>query len=101
MGDVADDGNSYWARVEEIFHQALDRPAGDRPAFIRERCAGDRELEGEVMGILQGYEAQDRMTSASAAGAREGARFGAFEIIRKIGEGGMGVVYLARRVEDF
>ena len=96
----------YWQRVEEIFHQALNLPAGDRAAFVRQLCAGDAAMEREIQGTLAGYEAQARISARSARQGienprMEGARFGAFEIVRKIGEGGMGAVYLARRQEDF
>lgn len=93
--------DNYWLRVEEIFHQALEQPASGRSSFIHESCAGDRELELEVTEILNGYEAQDRLASSTTPASVENQRFGAFEIVRKIGEGGMGAVYLARRHEDF
>ena len=81
-----------WHTVEEIFHQALELPAESRAQFLRERCAGDEALQKEVREILDGYVAQERLSDS-----RDGTRFGAFEVIRKIGEGGMGVVYLGRR----
>jgi serine/threonine protein kinase/tetratricopeptide (TPR) repeat protein len=91
----------YWQQVEEIFHQALEMPLDARAAFLSERCAGDRLLQSEVQQILAGYEAQDRIDRARANETDKGSRFGAFEIVSKIGEGGMGAVYLARRHEDF
>jgi eukaryotic-like serine/threonine-protein kinase len=91
----------YWRQVEEIFHEALELPVLARAAFLAERCAGDAGLEAEVRTILAGYEAQDAIDTPRVDGSQVGARFGAFEIIRKIGEGGMGAVYLARRHEDF
>jgi serine/threonine protein kinase len=91
----------YWQQVEEIFHQALELPVDARPAFLSERCAGDAALQSEVQQILAGYDAQDRIDSGRADESLEGARFGAFEIVHKIGEGGMGAVYMARRREDF
>ena len=93
--------DGYWQRVEEIFQEALDVPGEARSAFIRARSAGDASLEREVSEILAGYDAQDRISAQNANGSPEALRFGAFEIVRKIGEGGMGAVYLARRSEDF
>ncbi len=93
--------SDYWRLVEEIFHEALDVPVGARASFIRERCGGDPAMEREVRGTLAGYEEQERISLLRASRPLEGSRVGAFEIVRKIGEGGMGAVYLARRVEDF
>src|ERR1700683_1948189 len=96
MGD-----STYWRRVEEIFHEALERPDGSRTAFIAERCAGNAAMEREVREILAGYTAQERMGAGQAVKLLDGARFGAFEVVEQIGEGGMGAVYLARRWGDF
>ncbi len=102
---MSDAGSGYWQRVEEIFHRALDMPPDARAAFLGEYCGGSADLEREVREILSSYDAQDRLDSAHADASiencREGSRFGAFEIVRKIGEGGMGAVYLARRRGDF
>jgi serine/threonine protein kinase/tetratricopeptide (TPR) repeat protein len=96
MGDAP-----YWRLVEEIFHQALDVPADERAAFVHEHCGGDAALARDVRGTLAGYEAQERISALHARKPLEGACFGAFEIVRIIGEGGMGAVYLARRIGDF
>src|SRR5579863_9197741 len=96
---------TYWQQVEEIFHQALDLAPEARAAFVRGRSAGDADMEREVLGTIAGYEAQEqisaRISAQQTTKSLEGARFGPFEIVRKIGEGGMGAVYLARRHEDF
>jgi tetratricopeptide (TPR) repeat protein len=101
MPEPASAPQGYWQHVEEIFHEALDVPAGERLLFLRERCKGDAGLEKDVREILDSYETQDRLTAQQATVSNAGTRFGAFEIVHKIGEGGMGVVYLARRCEDF
>ena len=93
--------SGYWQRVEEIFHEALERPEGSRTAFLAERCAGDTAMEREVREILAGYSAQERVSAGQTAKSLDGARFGAFELVQQIGEGGMGAVYLARRRGDF
>ncbi|MGI9625501.1 MAG: hypothetical protein ACR2QM_01580 [Longimicrobiales bacterium] len=41
-----------WARVEEIFHLALERPPEERGAFLTRICAGDRSLEERVRALL-------------------------------------------------
>ena len=61
MADVTKTRDGYWRQVEEIFHQALDMPADARAVFVHERCGGDAAMEREVLGMLAGYEAQDRI----------------------------------------
>ena len=40
-------------KVEEIFHAALEKPAGeDRDTLVRERCGGDESLRTEIGGML-------------------------------------------------
>ncbi len=41
-----------WARVKAVFHSALDRPAGDRAAFLDGACPDDPELRSEVESLL-------------------------------------------------
>lgn len=94
-------GQGYWQLVEEIFHAALEVTVAARAEFVRQRSDGDAAIEKEVAGILEGYDAQERLSPMPETDGRIGERFGAFEIVRKIGEGGMGAVYLGRRHEDF
>lgn len=93
--------SDYWQQVEDLFHQALTLPVSAREAFLREKCAANGEMEREVREILKGYEDQESMTSPDAASGFGGLRCGAFELVSKLGEGGMGTVYLAQRHGDF
>jgi serine/threonine-protein kinase len=103
--------NKRWKRVESVFHNALERPAGEREAFVRDACAGDGELFDEVMALLRADgaphsllegRAADAVDATAAAGPptlAEGTRIGPYQIVRTIGTGGMGVVYLAERAD--
>ena len=96
-----------WHRVEEVLQAALDRPPADRAAFLNEACAGDDELESETSSMIAAYdEANDFFAEpAMARDARviingdtqmhPGREVGPYQIIRHIGSGGMGEVYLA------
>lgn len=104
-----------WAKVESLFHAALDLPAADRLNFVRDACAGDDELRHEVESLLEQdatapgvidrpawQGAESLLTLSAPAADRGGGPFAAgqlvisrFRIERVIASGGMGVVYLA------
>lgn len=95
-----------WHRVEEVLQAALDRPPADRAGFLNEACEGDDELERETRSLVEAYdEAQEFFAQpAMAQDARviinldeqieAGREVGPYQIIRRIGGGGMGEVYL-------
>ena len=41
-----------WRLVERLYHDALERPAAERPAFLAEACAGDEALGSDVQSLL-------------------------------------------------
>ncbi|HWS55799.1 MAG TPA: protein kinase, partial [Pyrinomonadaceae bacterium] len=111
-----------WQQVEEIFSEAVDLPAGaERARLLADRCGADAELRAEVERLIAADEAAGgfinepafdvrQVTSierqAAAAAATEvdapmtGRRIGSYKVVREIGRGGMGSVYLAVRADD-
>jgi hypothetical protein len=92
-----------WARVEELYHAAVERPAAEREAFLDRACGGDEELRREVLSLLAHERAAERLMEGPAAEAAtqnlavvRGTRLGPYEIVDLIGAGGMGEVYRAR-----
>ena len=100
-----------WTRIERIYHAALEQPACDRAAFVRREADGDVELVAEIEALLAyderpaAFMQHSAMELAARALAAEPDRcepaeysgtVGSYEIVRPLGAGGMGDVYLAR-----
>jgi len=95
-----------WKAVERLYHEAAERPRGERAAFLRSACAEDDALRSEVESLLAdeggGFleePALDMMARELAQnGTRSfiGRRLGSYEVLSLIGAGGMGEVYRAR-----
>ena len=95
-----------WERVKTVVADALECPADTRPAFVSEACADDTAVFREVASMLEFSASKLEAcvqelveTRESRADAVAGERIGAYELIREIGRGGMGAVYLARRAD--
>ncbi len=103
-----------WGRVEEIFHLALEQPPESRDQWLAQSCAGDAALRSEVASLLEsdgvarqgfvGAKVQsafvDLMADEAPKSAMEGRRIGSWRLVREIGRGGMGAVYLAARADQ-
>ncbi len=93
-------------RVYQLYRAALEQPAEQRTAFLCEACAGDSELLRNVEEMLVRAEHRTTLPSpepAATESATLGAaqwlpeRIGSYRILRILGQGGMGVVYVAQQ----
>ncbi len=87
-----------WSRVSEILSRAMDLPEKERTAFLAEAIRGEPSLRTEVLGMFEelgGVEPFLERPAASAASVVDA--FGPYRVLGQLGEGGMGIVYLAER----
>lgn len=94
-----------WQQITGIFQAALERPASERAAFVKERCAGDEELHDDVQGMLNSHEQASGFIEEPAMNVAAliptpgpslaGKQIVHYQVLSLLGTGGMGEVYLA------
>ena len=96
-------------RVDAVFDAVLDQPTAAQAAFVEHACGDDAELREEVMQLLRAHHRASLLDAPVARlaphllGGRDDLveappeRVGAFRIVRSIGQGGMGQVFLGER----
>jgi serine/threonine protein kinase len=100
-----------WKRVEAVFERALEIEADQRPVFLQNNCNGDEELRREVQSLLESHALAGSFidqpslfvagdeTDGNEAPISSGQLVGSYRVVREIGRGGMGAVYLAERAD--
>ena len=97
--------------LEAIFFAALEQPFAQRAEFLDRACGGDQDLRRRVEKMLQAKASEDSFleTPRSVVDVesdftidqpltdRVGSQIGPYKLLEKIGEGGMGVVYMAEQ----
>lgn len=99
-------------RVEQLFNQALQLPQVERTAFLQTACGPDTAQFDQITSLLTASEQADNYFES--LGAKLGLKsvfdgdlelpqsksVGPYKLIRLIGRGGMGAVYLAERADE-
>jgi eukaryotic-like serine/threonine-protein kinase len=106
-GEVRLMESARWERIQELFHAAAELPSLEQRAFLQSSCASEDGLIADVLALLsqdaRGSSPLDRDVAELARGVLAAGpiveQLGPYRIVRLLGEGGMGVVYLAERTD--
>jgi len=94
-------------RLSDVFRRALEQEPARRAAFLDETCADDPDLRAEVESLLAAHEQASGLLDTASHGfaavepkgtsdeSLVGRSLGQYRVIKRLGQGGMGVVYLA------
>src|SRR5580698_9001029 len=103
--------STRWHRIQTLFHEAADLAERERHRFLEDACPDDDTLMADVLAMLDEDSRSaslldrdvahlaHRIIGNGAAPEFASTDFGPYRIGSLLGEGGMGVVYLAERAD--
>src|SRR6478752_4781725 len=93
-----------WNRVKEVFAIAIGLEGDERASYLSRVCETDSDLREEGESLLEAHDTTEdlleRPILREPADHMIGARLGPYEVMERIGSGGMGSVYRAVRADE-
>ena len=99
--------SARWQHLQTVFHEAALLPRSEQETFVKGKCGEDEDLVSELLAMLAedadggslldrplAEVARDTLAHSSSLASKD---FGPYRVLRILGEGGMGVVYLGER----
>jgi serine/threonine protein kinase/Tol biopolymer transport system component len=96
---------SDWSRMRELFDAALALPPEQRSEYLSAQCGQNHALREELQKLLDSHEtapsfleqgASDSFETVPGRDVLEGRRLGPYQVLARVGAGGMGEVYKCR-----
>ena len=100
--------NNNWHQIQSLFHATVGLSSKEQIAYLNKHCSSNPVIRNKVEKLLKAdtlthdvfRNAIEAEASDFLLSAYPGERLGAYRLIKKIGKGGMGSVFLAERDDD-
>jgi serine/threonine protein kinase len=99
---------NQWKIIEQSFHETLDLPPASRVAYIKDKFAAQTEIRDAILNLLNHVDSTQALNSIVEQAAHSvldteedlsDSMAGSYRLMSRLGQGGMGAVYLAERAD--